>query len=119
MADELIKMSDSQYSFIQKLGQFVQYLQVGLPTSNGNPLQLLDPSILAESIISAETPDDLSDDVLHEAARPIEYIDGFPCVDGVPVWERLDGELVTYYQVFKIYREIGRASCRERVCQYV
>lgn len=113
MADALITMSKSQYDFNFKLGNFVQYLQMGLPSSNGNPLQLLDPSIIAESIVSAETPDDLSDAVLQLAARPIEIIDGFPCVDGVPVWERLDGELLPYYQVFKAYRDMKKdVGCR-------
>ena len=39
-------------------------------------------------------------------------------IDGEEVWER-DGKIQSFIRLANISKEIGRASCRERVCLYV
>lgn len=49
------------------------------------------------------------DTLLEECSRlwlPVEYYDGFPSVNGLPLWERLDGEKYEYYDLFKLYRDM-------------
>lgn len=107
MSTELtISWDNGKYEFQRKLGNFVQYFQVNLPTNgNGIPLRLVDPLLLGEHLLDCETTDDVDDVVVERAIRDIDFGDGLPIVDGVPIWERFDGEPIDYYKLFKEYRE--------------
>lgn len=37
---------------------------------------------------------------------PISYLEGMPTIYGTPIWEKLDGESVEYYELFKRYRSL-------------
>lgn len=90
-----------------KLGELVQYFQMNLPTgNNGIPQAYIDPTVISPIALSVESPDDVPNDVLAQAQVPIEFDEGFPTVCGVPLWERLDGEPIPYYNMFKQYREM-------------
>lgn len=66
--------------------------------------------LAAQGNLTVETPPD-------EAIVPISYLEGFPTVLGLPIWERLDGEPIPYYELFKSYRQLketeGRRSLQE------
>lgn len=97
---------DGKFKFQKKLGTFVQYFQVNLPVNgNGLPMQLINPLALAGSMLDCETTDDVPDEVVEEAIMTVEFDQGMPLVDGTPIWERFDGEVVAYYKLFKEYRE--------------
>lgn len=95
----------------RKLSEFVQYFQTSLPrNSKGIPMQLIDPTVILQAIVHAEVTDDIDSDTLRQAVLNIEFEEGYPTVDGLPIWERLDGELVDYYKLFKEYREMKGLS---------
>lgn len=98
---------EGKYAFQRKLGNFVQYFQVNLPVNAyGNPTQLISSLVIAENMLDCETTDDVPDEVLDKAVIPIEYDHGMPLIEGLPIWERFEGELVAYYDLFKQYREM-------------
>jgi hypothetical protein len=89
-----------------KLGETVQLLQQTLP-KNGEGLILayVDPERIAASGL-------LGDDAQlpENAVVPISYVDGFATVEGLPFWERLDGELIPAYDLFKAFRDMKLQS---------
>ena len=96
-----------KYEFHRKLGNFVQYFQTDMPTNkHGVPLKLINPVVMAEHIVNCNSTDEIPDCVVEQATMEIEFDDGIPLVDGLPIWERLDGELYEYYKLFKEYREM-------------
>jgi hypothetical protein len=96
-----------KYEFHRKLGNFVQYFQADLPTNkHGVPLKLINPVAMAEHILNCNTIDDVPNHVVENAIVEVEFEDGMPMVDGLPIWERLDGEIMDYYKLFKEYREM-------------
>lgn len=98
--------NQGQFDFQRKLGTFVQYFQVNLPTnSHGIPSKLINPLYIAEHLLDCETTDDMDDDIVQAAELSVDFEDGIPIIDGVPIWERLDGEPIDYYKLFKEYRE--------------
>ena len=103
-----MQWDNGKYQFQRKLGNFVQYFQVNLPTNSyGVPLQLINPVVIAENTLDCETTDDVPDLVLDAAIINIDFDDGIPVVDGLPLWERFDGESLDYYKYFKEYREMA------------
>lgn len=110
MADALALMQWEEQGLVrtqQKLAEFVQYFQATLEiNSEGFPMSLIDPTAIAECIPYSETTDDIPEERLALAIRRVDYEDGVPCVDGLPIWERLDGETIPYYKVFKEYRDM-------------
>lgn len=102
-----IRWDTGTYMVHQKLGNFVQYFQVNLPVNgHGIPTKLISPLPLMAAIADCETTDDVSAPVLSEATLEIEFDGGIPLIDGLPIWERLEGERVEYYKLFKEYREM-------------
>lgn len=90
-----------------KLGELIQYFQVSIVNnSDGIPRFYIDPTVIMPHLMDVEQPDDLSDSVIEEARTLISFEDGFPTVEGIPFWERLEGEAMPYYKLFKEYREM-------------
>lgn len=95
--------SEEHRAVIKKLGEHVSSLQVSLPTNKEDlPLSYIDPQVLLES---GFLNDELNIDIIDKAVVPIEYAEGYPVVDGLPFWDRLGGELLEYYNLFKHYRD--------------
>lgn len=97
----------------KKLANFVQMLQGQVPYNDKCqirtfPKYYIDPTIIHENILhnNAQTTDDIPENILNEAQVPIELEDGIPTVEGIPFWERLDGEKLEYYKIFKEYRDM-------------
>lgn len=94
-------------SFYRKLGEFVQYFQIAVRhNADGVPLELIDPGIMAQTMTQVDSFDEVPDAQVLQARTRVEFSEGFPTIDGVPLWERLDGERVDFYQLFKTYREL-------------
>ena len=105
--DVALRWDSGTFAVQRKLGNFVQYLQVNLPTNGyGVPLKLINPVLVMPYVMEYEQTSDLPDRVLDEATMEVVIDDGLPLVEGVPIWERFDGEPVEYYKVFKTYREL-------------
>lgn len=107
MADLALTWDEGKADFLKQLGNLVQYFQVNCP-SNGNslPMKLIDPTVLMPGLLDYRDPDEVPDNIVYNAMLHVDYDEGYPTVDGLPLWERLDGELVEYYKLFKEYREM-------------
>lgn len=104
---ELLIWDPSKASLQVKLGELVQYFQVGIPTNaDGVPKVYIDPTQIMPHLLDVDSPDDLSDEIVEMSKVPIDFEDGFPTVEGIPFWERLEGEPVPYYKLFKEYRDM-------------
>lgn len=111
MADLALVWDSGRADFLKKLGNVIQYFQVNCPVNaHGLPLKLIDPTVLAPEMVHYEDTDSIPDDIVEQATLDVEYVEGFPTVDGLPIWERLDGELIEYYKLFKEYREMKTTS---------
>lgn len=84
-----------------ELAKRVQSLQADVPTTSQNsdqnqtawPMAYIDPTLVAKGEILS-------------APVPLSYLEGYPTVDGVPFWERLENESSRYYKLFKEYRDM-------------
>lgn len=105
--DTMLQWDNNKTTMQHRLGDFVQYFQVGVPVnSSGIPKVYIDPTQLLPHLINIDTPDALSDEIVDNAKIAINFDDGMPTIDGIPFWERLEGEPIPYYKMFKEYREL-------------
>ena len=83
------------------LGENIYNLQITLPMNNeGLPLRYVDAQKMLESgVLEGE----LDIDIISGALVDIDYSEGYAIVAGMPFWERLEGEPIPYYDLFKIY----------------
>lgn len=101
-----VLFDDAQAKLQRKLGNFVYYFQVNLPTNGqGIPLRLVNPMGLMTVLPECESTDDVPEDVFEDALWDVQIEDAMPLINGIPIWERFDGEQVQYYKFFKEYRE--------------
>ena len=97
-----LELSTERITAMSNLGEYVSSLQINLPKNReGLPLEYVDPQILAETGFLDKNPNVENLDV---AIIKLNYSEGFPTVDGMPFWERLDGETLPFYELFKQYR---------------
>lgn len=89
-----------------KLAHFVQALQRTMPSNDGRLLCFINPRALAGNVPFCDTPSDITEEMTKASTVNIEMFDDMALVDGVPVWERLDGERLDFYQLFKVYRDM-------------
>lgn len=91
---------------MKELADRVVMLQNTVPKNEMNfPIYYVDCAPILEMGIHRSTEHILQDPPA-EAFIPLQYHEGFPTVNGLPFWERLDGEFFEYYDLFKKYREI-------------
>lgn len=88
-------------------------------TSQGDPAGYLDPAAVISyygthradraDLEEEEFYDNTPLEIVHKETHcflPLRYIDGYPSTPwGVPYWERLDGEPIEYFDLFRAYRE--------------
>lgn len=110
MAEALALLSWEENGLVgtqTKLANFVSQLQSMLDiNAAGIPCSYIDPTVIAECVPYAESTDDIPEEKYNASIIPIEFEDGIPIVNGIPVWERLDGEPIAYYKIFKEYRDM-------------
>jgi len=97
-------INESEAKVLQILGDRVASLQKSLPLNNdGLPLSYVDPQVLINFGLSKEN---ISTDVINKAMIRLDYLEGYPVVNNLPFWEKLDGELLHFYKLFKCYRDL-------------
>jgi hypothetical protein len=80
-------------------------------TSNGLPVAYIDPQVVVEQIAQGDEP---TQSEITMATVDIDYLEGFPIVDGRPFWERLDCEPLDYYKLYKGYRDQKNTETSQR-----
>ena len=82
--------------------------------SNGSSLVPTDVEHLPNAVADVER---IPNAIMAQISVDLDFGEGFPTANGLPFWERLDGELLPYYTLFKIYRDVlplyGRRSIHE------
>lgn len=100
---ELTLWTPSVIRIMNALGDKVKELQGDVPITSFNgvtdsgapewPIAYIDAS-LVNTNQALESP------------IPIEYLEGYPTVNGIPLWERLENEPVELFKLFKTYRDM-------------
>lgn len=107
---DLTVWDNGYYRTMQTLRKYVTQMQ-SVQACNGmnQPLALVSPvEILATGFL---TPiDKLIDSPPDGAILKVSYLEGLPTINGVPIWERLEGEPPEYYKLFKRYRDMRDAK---------
>lgn len=118
--DSLRKMSFGPLH--QKLARFVPQLQSAwgdknfyrAPADSFNGLcGLLDPLSLSEYIPHVDELVDLAEAQIQDCFVPLKNVDGYPTIDGLPVWDRNSWERIDYYNLFKLFRDMRYAFYNE------
>lgn len=79
------------------------------PCEFGGYYGVVDPLMLASLVPYADTLEDLRDAQIEECFHGFSVIDGYPTIQGIPLWERQEWERVDYYNLFKLYRDMRYA----------
>lgn len=97
------------------LKRYVSQLQGSQPLDAlGRPTALVNPQALLAT--GFRTPiDDLLDDPPVGAVLPINYLEGLPTIEGIPIWEHMEGEPIEFYQLFKRYRNMRTSTTSRAV----
>lgn len=91
-------------SELKRLAFIVAQLQ-GKLTINNKATAIVNPTLIAEQVPYIEDVNDLTDDIIERSTNRIDILDNTPVIAGLPVWDRLDGERIDFYNVFKLYRD--------------
>lgn len=93
---------------VKALARYVSNLQNTLPKNDkGESLAYVDPQVVASTgLLSSEEEIQSLQNIPREAVVSISYHEGYATVAGLPFWERLDGELIELYNMFKLYRDM-------------
>ncbi len=89
---------------LKRLASVVAQIQATFEVM-GRIRAIVDPALIAQELPYTESVADFTDDMKERSAMVVEYIDSTPTIQGVPVWDRLPGERVDFYNVFKLYRD--------------
>lgn len=91
---------------MKKLSRYISQLESTLPKDSLNrPLALVNPTAVLSTGLLMPL-DEFIDSPPSEVILPISYLEGLPTINGVPIWEKLEGEKIEYYKLFKRYREL-------------
>ena len=89
----------------KRLAQFVSTLQASFPSQSGLLVAFINPAWLASHVPFCETPQDVTEDMIQRSTWKIDLQGEMALVDGVPVWDRLEGERYDFFLLFKLYRD--------------
>lgn len=74
---------------------------------------IVDPLMLAGYVPYIEELVDLNDSQIAECLHQFQEVDGYPTLQGIPLWERQEWERIEYYNLFKLYRDMRYAFYNE------
>lgn len=89
---------------LKRLASAVAQLQASFEIG-GQVRAIVDPALIAQELPYTEDLSDFTDDMKERSTMLIDYVDSTPSIQGVPVWDRLPGERIDFYNVFKLYRD--------------
>ena len=104
MSETTLPWDAGMNSVMRDLSIRVSSLQSSMPTNSDSlPLSYINPAIILETGV---LQDSISNEDADASVVNISYLEGFPTVEGLPFWERLEGEVLDYYNTFKHYRNM-------------
>ena len=104
----LLPWSATMITVMRDLASRVSSLQASLPVNaEGLPAAYINAAVVLEKGL---LQDSLSKEDSDASVVHISFLEGFPTVDGLPLWERLEGEVLDYYDIFKSYRNMKDAK---------
>lgn len=96
--------SGSKSSVMLKLGKWVKALQQNVALDRfGRPMSYVDAEIVLTNTITFHNLEEFLDYPPEGVFIPIDYSQGYGTANGFPIWERLEGETLEYYNIFKAY----------------
>lgn len=105
--DSIALWKPSEVKSMMRLADRVAVLQDDIPTRDGGmPLGYVN-SVELVRLSPSEDPS--------LAMVPISYMEGFPTVDGVPIWERLENEPAELFELFRAYRDMPATEGRRKL----
>lgn len=111
-----LNWTSAKVSLMDSLSQLVQLFQVELvPQVGGGVSGLVDPMQLMPYAARSANSDDVPDEVLQSMLIPITFYDDMPTIDGTPIWDRLSGETIPYFNAFKVYRDLVLTTRRRSI----
>jgi hypothetical protein len=91
-------------TMMKSLRTYVTKLQSSTPIDAlGKPTALVNPTAIMATGLTTSV-ERLVDNPPEGALLPISNLEGMPTIFGVPIWEKLEGEKLEYYELFKRYR---------------
>lgn len=90
---------------LRSLALLVAALQTHLESLGQRVPAIVNPGIVVEYTSVANSVEDYSEEMFRDISFEIQYLDSTPTIQGVPVWDRLPGERLEFYQLFKLYRD--------------
>lgn len=97
-------LDTSYVSTLKNLGKWVELLQDTVPYGSEGPNALINVQKVAERGFLTDIESFL-EQPMETYAFKVDRYEGFPTIEGLPIWERLEGELVDHYNLFKHYRD--------------
>lgn len=89
---------------LRRLASVVAQLQATFELG-GSITAIVDPALIAQELPYTESLADFTDDMKERSTMVVEFMDSTPTIQGVPVWDRIPGERLDFYNVFKLYRD--------------
>lgn len=89
---------------LKRLSSVVAQIQASFEVS-GYPSRIVSVGMIAAELPNIQVIEDFSEEFLQKASEPVEIIDGMACIQNIPIWDRLPGERVDYFNAFKLYRD--------------
>ena len=98
-----LQIKPSEAKILQLLGDRISNLQTKQALNHNDlPLSYIDPqAIVATGLVREITADEINSATIH-----LDYLEGYPVTGGLPFWEKLDGEILYFYRLFKSFRNM-------------
>ncbi len=89
---------------LRRLASVVAQLQATFELG-GSITAIVDPALIAQELPYVDGLEDFTDDMKARSTMNVEFMDATPTIQGIPVWDRISGERMDFYNVFKLYRD--------------
>lgn len=102
-----LQIKPSEAKILHLLGDRVYNLQTKQALNHNDlPLSYIDP----QAIVATGLIREITSDEANAAIIPLDYLEGYPVINGLPFWEKLDGEVLYFYRLFKSFRDMKEES---------
>lgn len=75
---------------------------------------IIDPTVLLEQIVvnKVNSYERLSEDAIDSSMIDVVLTDNIQSIEGEPLWQIMRGEDCTYYELFKVYKNLSKSGVR-------